>query len=1039
MQKQNLGKVYSYILDKLNNSAFHDKIRKNLIRRFLSFIRVFAVFSLILIPVFYLYNYFAELSEKNESMTEELIREQLLNEMDRFQEDLNPEKLIEKSFQDLENVFKIPDLNDPHFKYYFNDENVPAFFNNNFIGKAKYYLKNTFGFEPFIFISAGYDLTNIDIEDKDKIFTEDQKEVFLYSCIASILCKAYESDFFAKLKPITEKTKGTLASALNTLVMKCDIWNNGFHNFENMFFIQMIKNISVFYEEIGKPGHCCAFFTNNFGNQKIYQYYNCLVKDDNDNSKFYGLYFVLVKNSDISIEKLLYNASKSSSEYNSSIIRRGISDNKVKIPIWNTDGKIIKYEAPFPSHFYNFISEYKSIDEKTYNIYYNYLNSHSLAVYIDRTNIRNDYYTYKKITETIIYLIIIIFILYSVYVCFNTKTIKLSLSFKVRIIVFIAVSIPIIGLWIITQQGLKNEERIILAKTEKIISERMALLDKIKEDYVNNFTIDLLKHKKKLADYYFSSNRNNIFSDPYFDIKFTDYLKDGDCFSHTILLDKYGKSTGWGIDRTSKGDIDSRHLVFLYKYFLDINLLDQNTPENKKIYGQYVLMSTFMDSYLKSYNRRNVLAKEGLLIPTEGITLKDKASYQLLSPANTPNEPSALIYDYIYMPNIIDNRFNMQLNSNYFELLSQETDSAQIKYAVFTRRESDYREKIQQQRVYPFRLMHLDSVRKAMVKKNSGSEIEDVGNNYYIKTWKYYSDSPVIFVAGAIVSKSLFNILTGKILGLVLIIYTLLAIVLLSDFFYGALLEPIRTLFKFVKEISLGHLNVKINMKTGDEMEELGDSFNKMSDGLCEREKLKRFVSDKLYSSLEKADEQKIIKSNVTILSSDIRSFTTISEKNEPEVVVSLLNDYFTLMEKSIVKYGGSIEKIVGDAISAAFYEDKNPEYALNACKAALEMRENLKVFNEERASKGLFTIENGIGLASGSVMFGFAGLKARRREFLLIGNIIKSAESLEAMTKQAVSSKVYIDKQTYEYVKDRVNLCEENANSEVFYRELLL
>ncbi len=144
-------------------------------------------------------------------------------------------------------------------------------------------------------------------------------------------------------------------------------------------------------------------------------------------------------------------------------------------------------------------------------------------------------------------------------------------------------------------------------------------------------------------------------------------------------------------------------------------------------------------------------------------------------------------------------------------------------------------------------------------------------------------------------------------------------------------------------------------------------------------------------------------------------------------------------MEESIVKYGGSIEKIVGDAISAAFYEDKNPEYALNACKAALEMRESLKRFNEERKSKGLFTIENGIGLASGSVMIGFAGVKARRREFLLMGNIIKSAESLEAMTKQAVSSKVFVDKQTYDFVNDKVNFCPENTESETFYREILL
>ena len=55
------------------------------------------------------------------------------------------------------------------------------------------------------------------------------------------------------------------------------------------------------------------------------------------------------------------------------------------------------------------------------------------------------------------------------------------------------------------------------------------------------------------------------------------------------------------------------------------------------------------------------------------------------------------------------------------------------------------------------------------------------------------------------------------------------------------------------------------------------------------------------------------------------------------------------------------------------------------------------------------------------------------------MGNIIKSAEGLESMTKQAVSSKVFIDKQTYDFVKDKVNFCPENSSSDTFYREILL
>ena len=333
--------------------------------------------------------------------------------------------------------------------------------------------------------------------------------------------------------------------------------------------------------------------------------------------------------------------------------------------------------------------------------------------------------------------------------------------------------------------------------------------------------------------------------------------------------------------------------------------------------------------------------------------------------------------------------------------------------------------------------MQLDSVKKALENQNSGSELNETEDYYYIKVWKYYNDNPVVFVAAAIIQKSQLTILDSNLLAVIFLIYSIFAVILLSDFFSGALLEPIRTLSKFVKEIGSGHLNVNIDMKTGDEMQDLSESFNKMSFGLCERENLKRFVSDKLYSSIEKSDENTVSKARVSILISDIRDFTTISENNKPEEVVNLLNDYFTLMEKSIVKYGGSIEKIIGDAISAAFYEDKNSEYIENACKAAIEMRENLKIFNSERKENNLFPIENGIGISTGEVIIGFAGEKARRREFVLFGDIIKYAEKLESMTKYGVSSRIYIDEETFNAVKYKFDFCDNKNNEDIFYREL--
>ncbi|MBR4329683.1 MAG: hypothetical protein IKP71_07495 [Candidatus Riflebacteria bacterium] len=181
----------------------------------LDHIRVLSIFLLILIPVLYLYNYFNELAENTGSINEELVKEQLLSEMNRLQENLNPEKHIENAFQDLERNFGIPDLDDNQYRYSYDDKNTPDFLNNGFIGKAKYYLKEIYGLEPFIFISSGYDFTETEIEDKNNIFAnEKEKTKFVYTCIANIIFVNNDEDGFNNFAPISNKNKDYFNSSL---------------------------------------------------------------------------------------------------------------------------------------------------------------------------------------------------------------------------------------------------------------------------------------------------------------------------------------------------------------------------------------------------------------------------------------------------------------------------------------------------------------------------------------------------------------------------------------------------------------------------------------------------------------------------------------------------------------------------------------------------------------------------------------------------------------------------------------------------------
>ena len=153
-----------------------------------------------------------------------------------------------------------------------------------------------------------------------------------------------------------------------------------------------------------------------------------------------------------------------------------------------------------------------------------------------------------------------------------------------------------------------------------------------------------------------------------------------------------------------------------------------------------------------------------------------------------------------------------------------------------------------------------------------------------------------------------------------------------------------------------------------------------MSVAIKQKEQIKRYVSDKLIQSVESNRVLEVgdgKQEKVTILSSDIRNFTAISEQYEPYVIVEMLNTYFTRMQQTISDNGGIIDKYIGDAIQAVFYEEPNKEnQVIRASKAAIAMRKALKEYNEERKKENLFTIENGIGIDTDSAITGTIGIE---------------------------------------------------------------
>ncbi len=150
----------------------------------------------------------------------------------------------------------------------------------------------------------------------------------------------------------------------------------------------------------------------------------------------------------------------------------------------------------------------------------------------------------------------------------------------------------------------------------------------------------------------------------------------------------------------------------------------------------------------------------------------------------------------------------------------------------------------------------------------------------------------------------------------------------------------------------------------------------------------------------------------VTVLFSDIRGFTSLSETAAPEDVVALLNRYFTRQVEIIFKHGGTLDKFIGDGIMAFWgAPTAYPDHARRAVEAALEMSAALDEFRGELGALGA-ALDIGIGLHSGKAVVGFIG-SDERLDYTAIGDTVNSASRVESTTKGV--SRILVSKTTRE------------------------
>lgn len=183
-----------------------------------------------------------------------------------------------------------------------------------------------------------------------------------------------------------------------------------------------------------------------------------------------------------------------------------------------------------------------------------------------------------------------------------------------------------------------------------------------------------------------------------------------------------------------------------------------------------------------------------------------------------------------------------------------------------------------------------------------------------------------------------------------------------------------------------------------------------------------RFISPEMVDQLIATQDINSLnkRANLSILFSDIRGFTTLSEKLAPEEVVAVLNPYLEVMTGVIYKHGGTVDKYEGDAIVAFFgepvaYED----HALRAVRAAVDMRKALVELKDRWQKEGHPRpgLEMGVGINTGEVFVGMLG-SAQRINYTVIGDTANLAARIQDLTKTYVWP-ILVSESTYEAVRE--------------------
>jgi len=269
--------------------------------------------------------------------------------------------------------------------------------------------------------------------------------------------------------------------------------------------------------------------------------------------------------------------------------------------------------------------------------------------------------------------------------------------------------------------------------------------------------------------------------------------------------------------------------------------------------------------------------------------------------------------------------------------------------------------------------------------------------------------SSMAMINATIERNQLYSILAG-------IATILLVWIVLRLFMNIVVVAPIGALGNVVREVGKGNFSVSTTIRSRDEIGELGTRINEMIIGLRERFHLEKFVSKETVDYVQRASEMGVKlggeRKVATVFFSDVRGFTAFSEKVEPEKVVAMLNSILSRQAAIVKKYGGDIDKFVGDELVAVFQGEQMVKHAV---QCSIEIQRMMRSIPELIGDK----IAIGIGINTGEMIMGAMGSEDRM-DFTVIGDSVNLGARL---CSAAIGGQIIISEYSANYILNETSI----------------